>query len=55
MTRNTSFRQPRETIFVEIFLNWSWLDKLRKEDTVGPLVDVINRYAKSDRSWKQKS
>ncbi|HSZ84535.1 MAG TPA: hypothetical protein VK787_00805 [Puia sp.] len=35
--------------FLLKYYNWSWLDKLRTEDTVGIVVDVIKRYSQGNR------
>jgi hypothetical protein len=40
--------------FMLKFYDWSWLDKLRNEDTVGIVVDVIKRYYKSNRVLESK-
>ncbi|HLK30954.1 MAG TPA: hypothetical protein VKT28_20420 [Puia sp.] len=40
--------------FLLKYYDWSWLDKLRTKDTVGIIVDVIKRYAQSNRFLEGK-
>jgi hypothetical protein len=47
------FASPIKPFLMKYF-DWSWLDNLRKEDTVGIMIDVINRYFKSDRVNESK-
>lgn len=47
------FASPIKPFLLKYF-DWSWLDKLRKEDTVGIVIDVINKYRKSKRIIESK-
>ncbi len=37
-------------LFMLKYFDWSWLDKLRKEDTAANVLDVINNYRNSSRN-----
>jgi hypothetical protein len=59
---NVRYRNEQEYQFfaspVKLFLlkyyDWSWLDRLRTEDTVGIVVDVIKRYYQSNHVIESK-
>jgi hypothetical protein len=47
------FANPIKPFMLKYF-DWSWLDKLRKEDTAANVLDVINNYRRSNRTIESK-
>ncbi|MEP7376448.1 MAG: hypothetical protein ABI675_23825 [Chitinophagaceae bacterium] len=47
------FANPIKPFMLKYF-DWSWLDKLRKEDTAANVLDVINNYRQSNRTIESK-
>jgi hypothetical protein len=47
------FANPIKPFMLKHF-DWSWLDKLRKEDTAANVLDVINNYRQSNRNIESK-
>ncbi len=47
------FANPIKPFMLKHF-DWSWLDKLRREDTAANVLDVINSYRQSNRNIESK-
>lgn len=47
------FASPVKSFLLKYY-DWSWLDKLRTDDTIGIVVDVIKRYSQSNRLMEGK-
>jgi len=41
-------------LFMLKYFDWSWLDKIRKEDTAANVLEVINNYRQSNRNIESK-